>query len=86
MTKTSQKEDDAMSALVSFMKQELIYEGTATELCERLGLNIGANNLRSKLSKYKNLLQKLGVDKPTTKPSTAKPSRTLNRSTTDSGI
>lgn len=54
--------DDAMSALVSFMKQELIYEGTATDLCERLGLNIGANNLRSKLSKYKSSLQKLGVD------------------------
>ena len=54
--------DDAMSALVSFMKQELIYEGTATDLCERLGLNIGANNLSSKLSKYKNSLQKLGVD------------------------
>ena len=54
--------DDAMSALVSFMKQELIYEGTATGLCERLGLNIGANNLSSKLSKYKNSLQKLGVD------------------------
>ena len=54
--------DEAMSALVSFMKQELIYEGTATELCERLGLNISANNLSSKLSKYKNSLQKLGVD------------------------
>ena len=54
--------DEAMSALVSFMKQELIYEGTATDLCERLGLNIGANNLSSKLSKYKNSLQKLGVD------------------------
>ena len=54
--------DEAMSALVSFMKQELIYEGTATELCERLGLNIGANNLSSKLSKYKNSLQKLGID------------------------
>ena len=54
--------DDAMSALVSFMKQELIYEGTATDLCERLGLNIGANNLSSKLSKYKKALQKLGVD------------------------
>ena len=54
--------DEAMSALVSFMKQELIYEGTATELCERLSLNIGANNLSSKLSKYKNSLQKLGVD------------------------
>lgn len=62
MTKTLQKADDAMSALVSFMKQELIYEGTATELCERLGLNIGANNLSSKLSKYKIALQKLGVD------------------------
>ena len=54
--------DEAMSALVLFMKQELIYEGTATELCERLGLNIGANNLSSKLSKYKNSLQKLGID------------------------
>ena len=54
--------DEAMSALVSFMKQELIYEGTATDLCERLGLNIGANNLSSKLSKYKKSLQKLGVD------------------------
>ena len=54
--------DEAMSALVSFMKQELIYEGTATDLCERLGLNIGANNLSSKLSKYKDSLQKLGVD------------------------
>ena len=54
--------DEAMSALVSFMQQELIYEGTATDLCERLGLNIGANNLSSKLSKYKNSLQKLGVD------------------------
>ncbi|WP_405345490.1 AAA family ATPase [Ruminococcus sp.] len=54
--------DEAMSALVSFMKQELIYEGTATELCERLGLNIGANNLSSKLSKYNNSLQKLGIE------------------------
>ena len=54
--------DEAMSALVSFMKQELIYEGTATDLCERLGLNIGANNLSSKLSKYKNSLHKLGID------------------------
>jgi len=54
--------DEAMSALVSFMKQELIYEGTATDLCERLGLNIGANNLSSKLSKYKNSLQKIGID------------------------
>ena len=54
--------DEAMSALVSFMKQELIYEGTATDLCERLGLNIGANNLSSKLSKYKNSLQKLGIE------------------------
>jgi len=54
--------DDAMSALVSFMKQELIYEGTATDLCERLGLNIGANNLSSKLSKYKYSLQKLGIE------------------------
>ena len=54
MTKTLQKADDAMSALVSFMQQELIYDGTATDLCERLGLNIGANNLSSKLSKYKN--------------------------------
>ena len=54
--------DEAMSTLVSFMKQELIYEGTATDLCERLGLNIGANNLSSRLSKYKNSLQKFGVD------------------------
>ena len=54
--------DEAMSALILFMKQELIYEGTATDLCERLGLNIGANNLSSKLSKYKNSLQKLGID------------------------
>ena len=54
--------DEAMSALVSFMKQELIYEGTATDLCERLSLNIGANNLSSKLSKYKNSLQKLGIE------------------------
>ena len=54
--------DEAMSVLVSFMKQELIYEGTATDLCERLGLNIGANNLSSKLSKYKDSLQKLGIE------------------------
>ena len=54
--------DEAMSALIDFMKKETIFEGTATELCERLGLKIGANNLSSKLSKYKDSLQKLGID------------------------
>ena len=54
--------DEAMSALIDFMKMETVFEGTATELCERLGLNIGANNLSSKLSKYKDSLQKLGID------------------------
>lgn len=54
--------DEAMLSLVNFMKQELIYEGTATELCERLGLQIGANNLSSKLSKYEKSLRKLGID------------------------
>ena len=54
--------DEAMSALIDFMKKDTIFEGTATELCERLGLKIGANNLSSKLSKYKDSLQKLGID------------------------
>ena len=48
--------DEAMSALIDYMKRELLFEGTATELCERLGLKIGANNLSSKLAKYENLL------------------------------
>ena len=54
--------DEAMSALVSFLKQEFIYEGTATELCERLRLKIGANNLSSKLAKYENSLRNLGIE------------------------
>ena len=54
--------DEAMSALVSFLKQELIYEGTATELCERLRLKIGANNLSSKLAKYENSLRNVGIE------------------------
>ena len=54
--------DEVMSALVSFLKQELIYEGTATELCERLRLKIGANNLSSKLAKYENSLRNLGIE------------------------
>nr|WP_316622174.1 AAA family ATPase [uncultured Ruminococcus sp.] len=54
--------DEAMSALIDFMKHETIFEGTATELCERLGLKIGANNLSSKLAKYENSLRNLGVE------------------------
>ena len=54
--------DEAMSALVDYMKSETIFEGTATELCERLGLKIGANNLSSKLAKYENSLRNLGIE------------------------
>ena len=54
--------DEAMSALIDYMKRELLYEGTATELCERLRLKIGANNLSSKLAKYENSLRNLGVE------------------------
>jgi hypothetical protein len=54
--------DEAMSALIDFMKHETIFEGTATELCERLGLKIGANNLSSKLAKYENSLRNLGFE------------------------
>ena len=54
--------DEAVSALIDFMKRELLFEGTATELCERLGLKIGANNLSSKLAKYENSLRNLGIE------------------------
>ena len=54
--------DEAMSALIDFMKRETIFEGTATELCDRLGLKIGANNLSSKLAKYENSLRNLGIE------------------------
>ena len=54
--------DEAMSALIDFMKCETVFEGTATELCERLGLKIGANNLSSKLAKYENSLRNLGIE------------------------
>ena len=54
--------DEAMSALIDYMKRELLFEGTATELCERLGLKIGANNLSSKLAKYENSLRNLGIE------------------------
>ena len=54
--------DEAMSALIDFMKRETVFEGTATELCERLGLKIGGNNLSSKLAKYENSLRYLGIE------------------------
>ena len=54
--------DEAMSALIDYMKRETVFEGTATELCERLGLKIGANNLSSKLAKYENSLRHFGVE------------------------
>ncbi len=54
--------DEAMSALIDYMKRETIFEGTATELCERLGLKIGAHNLSSKLAKYENSLRNLGIE------------------------
>ena len=54
--------DEAMSALIDFMKRETVFEGTATELCERLRLKIGANNLSSKLAKYENSLRNLGIE------------------------
>ena len=54
--------DDAMSALIDYMKRETVFEGTATELCERLGLKIGGNNLSSKLAKYENSLRYLGIE------------------------
>ena len=54
--------DEAMSALIDYMKREAVFEGTATELCERLDLKIGANNLSSKLAKYENSLRNLGIE------------------------
>ena len=54
--------DEAMSALIDFMKRETVFKGTATELFERLGLKIGANNLSSKLAKYENSLRNLGIE------------------------
>ena len=54
--------DEAMVALIDFMKRETVFEGTATELCERLRLKIGANNLSSKLAKYENSLRNLGIE------------------------
>ena len=54
--------DEAMSELIEFMKGETIFEGTATELCVRLGLQIGANNLSSNLSKYEKSLRNFGIE------------------------
>jgi hypothetical protein len=54
--------DEAMVALIDFMKRVTIFEGTATELCDRLSLHIGANNLTAKLSKYEKSLRRLGIE------------------------
>lgn len=54
--------DEAMVALIDFIKRETIFEGTATELCDRLSLHIGANNLTAKLSKYEKSLRRLGIE------------------------
>ena len=54
--------DEAMVALIDFMKRETIFEGTATELCDQLSLHIGANNLTAKLSKYEKSLRRLGIE------------------------
>ncbi len=54
--------DDAMVALIDFMKRETIFEGTATELCDQLSLHIGANNFTAKLSKYEKSLRSLGIE------------------------
>ena len=54
--------DGAMLSLISFLKHEEIFEGTASELCMRLGLNIGANNLSAKLRKYEESLSDAGIE------------------------
>ncbi len=54
--------DEAMAALIDFIKRETIFEGTATELSDQLSLHIGANNLTAKLSKYEKSLRRLGIE------------------------
>ena len=54
--------DEAMVKLIDFITAEKTYEGTASELCERLDLHIGANNLSAKLRKYENALRAVGIE------------------------
>ena len=54
--------DGAMLSLLSYLKREEIFEGTASELCDTLGLKIESNVLSRKLGKYENELQKAGVE------------------------
>ena len=48
--------------LLSYLKREEIFEGTASELCDTLVLKIESNVLSRKLGKYKNELQKAGIE------------------------
>ena len=54
--------DGAMLSLLSYLKREEIFEGTASDLCDTLGLKIESNVLSRKLGKYENELQKAGVE------------------------
>ena len=54
--------DGAMLSLLSYLKREEIFEGTASDLCNTLDLKIESNVLSRKLGKYENELQKAGVE------------------------
>ena len=54
--------DGAMLSLLSYLKREEIFEGTASELCDKLGLRIESNVLSRKLGKYEIELQKAGIE------------------------
>lgn len=56
------RSDNVLSLLLSFMKEQKEFSGTATELAQKLGGNIKPNVLTRKLSKFKNELSKIGIE------------------------
>ena len=53
--------DDAMQAVIGYMKRAGAYCGTAMELTERLGLTLRPNVLSGRLNRYAEELRKIGI-------------------------
>ena len=56
------KSDNIMTVLIAYLKKEESFEGTATELSQRLGGICKSNVLSRKLTQYENELNEIGIE------------------------
>jgi hypothetical protein len=56
------KSDSVISAVISYLKEQGEFLGQASELAEKIKLNVKGNVLTRKLKRYENELKKIGIE------------------------